>query len=183
MAEGCAGTQNIASLKTIAMVFYDAAPSDEPKASTETRRFQNSQDLLSIIDILGTHATGTEMLKLSFTGRSRYHSKSNPATKNFYNLLVRLKADVVTIGKLDIDNSAWGLDPHEDWWTDRGGLRYQDFESNIYESEGDMFIKKITRHVPLNPSMVAQHEKFVADAEAKRTAKLAKFERLYGGDW
>ena len=162
------GSKNLSLLKSIAFDFCDAAPSDEPKTPTEYRRFQHNEDLLMSLRQLALHATGIEMLKLSFSGRARFWRNTSRATREFSDILSLFNADIVTIGEVVSTRIYYSaLMDKFAWWTNRADRSRMYLERKIDDSEANHFINKITRKEPLNPGAVNKHLQNLAEAKTE----------------
>ncbi|KAL9125466.1 MAG: hypothetical protein Q9217_005331 [Psora testacea] len=156
------GTTNLALLKTIALIFYDAAPTDEPKTSFELRRFQYNKDLLWSLNQLAKYATSIETLKLSFAGRSAFRRDASPAAEEFSATLKLLKADIVTIGDR-YNRYESGPKPRVLWWSDKSKRHHQIFDEKIPQEGAAYFVTRMTRAPPINAQLLAKYEWFVVE--------------------
>lgn len=166
-------------MKTIAFDFVDATPTDEPKLTTEDRRFHHSKDLQTCLRQLALHATGLEVLRLSFSGRSRFHRCTTSGTEPLSEILELIVSDVVVIGPTYRTRSSG---EEERWYLCSSERASFYFENKIYEVDRTKFINTMTRVEPLNAKLVEKHQKDVRKArelfEADEAFRRERYFRL-----
>lgn len=177
------GRSNLSFLKTVALVFQDAAPTDEPGLTTDQRRFQCNRDVLRCVKVLNRYATGLELLKLKFTGRAIFYRTTSMDTDALFCAIARLKADVVIMEEITADTySRQSLFKHDVWPNgpnNNSGAWI--FEKKLGTEERSTLTEKISRSKPLNPILVADYTEACAEERIlreKREKEQAK--RLYG---
>lgn len=164
------GPTNLGFLKTIGLAFHDAAPTDEPKTSTEDRRFQYNADLIRSLELLGQHATALEYVKLYFTGRAKFRRRDSKATKKFSQILCSLKADIVTIGEITSKSfSTWNMWPLDvTFSTESRHWITSGWDNKINQDEQEYVIKKIRRFDALNPKFRVEIDSKIAEAKGEQ---------------
>lgn len=102
------------------------------------------------------------MLRLSFSGRSRFHRSASFGTEPLSEILELIEADVVIIGPTYRTRSSG---EEERWYTSSLEHNFFYFENKIYEIDRMKFVADMTRAQPLNPKLVEKHQKDVEKAK------------------